>query len=97
MNVATFKLTLALPVDDAQIGSMLAFLEDTVELDPKAILGVERIGEKTADYSQGFAGVRLPLFRVTVTEDTLAVIADWFYRDVESFEMDFEVEWKEWK
>lgn len=94
MNVATFKLTLALPVEEAPIGSMLAFLEETVKIDPKNILGVQRIGVKLADYSQGFGAVDLPLFEVTVTEETVAFIADWFYRTVESFEMDFEVEWK---
>ena len=88
MNVATFKLTLTLSVDKSQIGSMLEFLEETVELDPKSILGVVRVGSRVV------SGYELPLFAVTVTEDALTEIADWFYRDIADFEIDFEVEWK---
>lgn len=88
MNVATFRLTLALPVDDALVSSMFGFLEETVELDPKKILGVVRVGSRVV------SGYELPLFAVTVTEDALTEIADWFYRDIADFEIDFDVEWK---
>ena len=88
MNVATFELTLALPIDKAPLSAVIEYLTKTMKIPESHVIAVGRSGS-TCD-----CGFILPLWEVTVTEEDIPVIADWFNRTVSDFEVDFNVEWK---
>jgi len=89
MDVATFKFTLALPVEEAPLSEVINFLTTTVEIPENQIIGVYRVGVQHLKKNQ-----IMPLWDLTLTEEGVAKLADWLYYPVDQFEMNYEVEWK---